>query len=178
MGVFGPTKGNSLFGPLDKRYKSNRGGYTGKAGRAIGNGVASFLSDDDSSDSRSKSNYEEESLEEKILKEDQIHASSINLDTDDIDELCNKLDQLLTNCRSSKSRQDGFNTSIEVYKSKILSGINKLNRKKEIELAGFYSAQLKEIEKSISRTKIVKWITMLLLGVGSLYGMAKLGGLI
>jgi hypothetical protein len=144
MGLFGPTKKG---GGLDMRFKSNEGGYLGKAVNffgsfSSGSSDSSDLDDDFDVDTDLETDTDAEI--DELLKEIDTNEMETNttFDSNEVNDLCNHLDQLLTSARKALN-QPGKSSS--VYTTQIRSGIMRLKRQGEIDLAKFYTSELNSV---------------------------------
>jgi hypothetical protein len=85
-------------------------------------------------------------------------ANEISFNSNDVDEICVKLDDLLTGARTAKKYIHSKNMCNEVFVSKIKSGIMRLRRNQEDELADFYTKELKSVTRSANWSKAAPWI--------------------
>ena len=77
----------------------------------------------------------------KTLKNLNKQATEINYNSNEVDEIIQNLDQLLTSARQAQQNE----SSESIFTTKIRSGIMRLNRVGEFELASFYKKELKKI---------------------------------
>jgi hypothetical protein len=85
-------------------------------------------------------------------------ANEISFNTNNIDEICVKLDDLLTGAQTANKFIHSDNMCNKVFVSKIKSGIMRLRRNQEYELADFYDQELKSITRSANWSKAAPWI--------------------
>lgn len=96
-------------------------------------------------------------------------ANGISFDSNNIDEICAKLDDLLTGARTANKFIHSDNLCNKVFVSKIRSGIIRLRRNQEYELADFYEQELKIVMRSANWSKAAPWIFII---VGVLFILA------
>lgn len=94
-------------------------------------------------------------------------ANEISFNTNNIDEICVKLDDLLTGAQTANKFIHSDNMCNKVFVSKIKSGIMRLRRNQEYELADFYKQELKNVTRSANWSKAAPWI-FIILGILSL----------
>jgi hypothetical protein len=85
-------------------------------------------------------------------------ANEITFDSGNIDEICAKLDDLLTGARTANKFIHSHQMCNKVFVTKINSGIMRLRRKKEQELADFYAQELKSVTRTANWSKAAPWI--------------------
>jgi hypothetical protein len=85
-------------------------------------------------------------------------ANEISFNTNNVDEICSKLDDLLTGARTANKYIHSDNLCNKVFVSKIKSGIMRLRRNHERELAEFYTQELKSVTRSANWSKAAPWI--------------------
>jgi hypothetical protein len=117
----------------------------------------------------SSSKHEEHNWSEQRVDGIIDLANQISFDSNDIDEICAKLDDLLTGARTANKFIHSDNMSNEIFVSKIKSGIMRLRRNKEPELADFYAHELKKITRSGNWSKAAPWVFIV---VGILFLLA------
>lgn len=110
----------------------------------------------DESDVYLKEHYRNENM----LKQ---KASGITFNSDDVNEICVNLDQLITGANMAHESQ----TSVGMFTSKIRSGILRLRRLGEHELADFYQ---KELNRT-GRKQIKRTILLILTGIVTFGGL-------
>lgn len=77
----------------------------------------------------------------KTLKDLNKQATEITYNSHEVDEIIQNLDQLLTSARQAQQNE----TSESIFTTKIRSGIMRLNRMGEFEMANFYKKELNKI---------------------------------
>lgn len=97
-------------------------------------------------------------------------ANEISFNSNNIDEICTKLDDLLTGAQTADKLIHSNNMCNKVFVSKIKSGIMRLRRNKEPELADFYAQELKRITRSGNWSKAAPWI-FIVVGILFLLGI-------
>lgn len=85
-------------------------------------------------------------------------ANEIKFNTNNIDDICSKLDDLLTGARTANKYIHSDNMCNKVFVSKIKSGIMRLRRNREQELANFYARELKYAIRAANWSRVAPWI--------------------
>jgi hypothetical protein len=88
-------------------------------------------------------------------------ANEISFKTNNIDDICMKLDDLLTGARTANKFIHSDNICNKVFSSKIKSGIMRLRRNHEHELADFYNKEFKNVSRSVIWSKASRWILII-----------------
>lgn len=88
-------------------------------------------------------------------------ANEISFNSNNIDEICTKLDDLLTGAQTANKLIHSNNMCNKVFVSKIKAGIMRLRRNQEYELASFYSQELKSVTRSANWSKAAPWIVVI-----------------
>jgi len=117
------------------------------------NGDTNLNSSRYSSNSESHSDWSEARVDRIIEM-----ANGISFDTNNVDDICVKLDDLLTGARTSNKFIHSDNLCNKVFVSKIKAGIMRLQRNQEYELVDFYTQELKSVTRSGNWTKAAPWI--------------------
>lgn len=85
-------------------------------------------------------------------------ANQISFSNNDVEEICLKLDDLLTGARTAIKFINSDKVCNKLFSSKIKSGIMRLRRQHEVELADFYARELKSVTRAANLSKAVPWI--------------------
>lgn len=125
------------------------------------------LSNSTSNKSRSSSGYSDTSNTQHDWNEARVDriiemANEISFNTNNIDEICVRLDDLLTGARTANKFIHSDNMCNKVFVSKIKAGIMRLRRNQERELADFYEKELKSVTRSANWSKAAPWIFIVL----------------
>lgn len=89
-------------------------------------------------------------------------ANEISFTSNDVNDICAKLDDLLTGANTANKFIHSHKMCNKVFLTKINSGIMRLRRNNEIELAEFYSNELKKVTRSANWSKAAPWIFIVL----------------
>lgn len=89
-------------------------------------------------------------------------ANEISFDSNDIDDICAKLDDLLTGANTANKFIHSHKMCNKIFLTKINSGIMRLRRNNEAELAQFYSTELKKVTSSANWSKAAPWIVIVI----------------
>jgi hypothetical protein len=89
-------------------------------------------------------------------------ANEISFTSNDVNDICLKLDDLLTGANTANKFIHSHKMCNKVFLSKINSGIMRLRRNNEIELAEFYSNELKKVTRSANLSKAAPWIVIVI----------------
>jgi hypothetical protein len=95
-------------------------------------------------------------------------ANEISYTSNDVNDICVKLDDLLTGANTANKFIHSHKMCNKVFLSKINFGIMRLRRINEIELAEFYSNELKKVTRSGNWSKAAPWIIIILAVLGLL----------
>jgi hypothetical protein len=160
------------------------GSFWGETGRNTGKWVSNkvfgetgwatpkrHIMHNDGNKSRSKSRQSDSSDESDVSFKDHYRnermlkqkASGITFNSDDVNEISVNLDQLITGANMAQESQ----TSVGMFTSKIRSGILRLRRIGEHEMADFYQKELNRI----GRKQTIRIILLILVGIFSFGGM-------
>ncbi len=94
-----------------------------------------------------------------------LKATELKFDSNDIAEISTSLDELLLGARQALQDQ----SSVDIFKVKIRSGITRLKRLGEIDLADFYSSELKRLNRSVILKKISIFILAIIVFSGLIF---------
>lgn len=89
-------------------------------------------------------------------------ANEISFKSNDVNDICAKLDDLLTGANTANKFIHSHKMCNNVFLTKINSGIMRLRRNNEIELAEFYTNELKKVTRSANWSKAAPWIFIVL----------------
>jgi len=130
-----------------------------------------FDSDSSSTSSRKKSasslnesygssNQNEHDWTDERVKNIIDMANRISFNSNDVHDICTKLDDLLTGASTANKFITSHQMCNKIFVSKINSGIMRLRRNQEHELADFYKLELKKVTRSANWTKAGPYIFM------------------
>jgi hypothetical protein len=170
MGIFGPTKKGGGF---DMRYKSNQGGMMGKVGRGVSGLFASSLANSSNSKNNQMSDnndmfmamhVEKERQESQKITEVKNIVSNTIFDTDDLNDISVKLDNLISNARIGL----GIGVPLFTSAAKIRTGLAKLKYLGAFELSVHFESEyrlLKRLGTFSTIMKVLKFVgTIILIG--------------
>lgn len=89
-------------------------------------------------------------------------ANEISFTSNDVNDICAKLDDLLAGAITANKFIHSHKMCMKVFLTKINSGIIRLRRNNEIELAEFYTNELKKVTRSANWSKAAPWIFIVL----------------
>jgi hypothetical protein len=168
MGIFGPTKKGGGF---DMRYKSNHGGMMGKVGRGLSGLFAGSFANSTNTNNMSDDDglfmamhvENERQKSQKIAEVKNIVANTI-FDTDDLNDISVKLDNLISNARIGL----GIGVPLYISAAKIRTGLVKLQYLGAFELSIHYEREYKLLKRLGTLSiiiKILKFVgTIILIG--------------
>lgn len=102
---------------------------------------------------------------QNTIKELNKAANDINYNSYEVDDIINNLDQLLTSARQAQQNE----SSESIFSIKIRSGIMRLNRIGETELANFYEKELNKIIRIKVANKILFGLFVVMIFGGLLF---------
>lgn len=89
-------------------------------------------------------------------------ANEISFTSNEVNDICAKLDDLLTGANTANRFIHSHKMCNKVFLTKINSGIMRLRRNNEAELAQFYSDELKKVTRSANWSKAAPWLFIVL----------------
>ena len=101
----------------------------------------------------------------KTLKNLNKQANEINYTSNEVDDIIKNLDQLLTSARQAQQNDSSEN----IFTTKIRSGIMRLKRIGEIEMAVFYENELKKIQLTKIGNRLLFGLFIVLIFGGLLF---------
>lgn len=101
----------------------------------------------------------------KTLKNLNKQANEINYTSNEVDDIIKNLDQLLTSARQAQQNDSAEN----IFTTKIRSGIMRLKRIGEIEMAVFYEKELKKIQLTKIGNRLLFGLVIVLIFGGLLF---------
>jgi hypothetical protein len=99
------------------------------------------------------------------IRELRQKASEISFDSGNTNQICNRLDELLTGARMAQQS----NSSESIFTTKIRAGIVRLRRAGEYELANFYRSELNKVLLTKIGKKLVTLLLMILVFGGLIF---------
>jgi hypothetical protein len=93
-------------------------------------------------------------------------ANEIRFNSNNVDDICSKLDDLLTGASTANKFIHSHKMCNQVFLTKINSGIMRLRHNNEVDLAEFYSSELKKVTRAANWSKTAPWIFVLLAILG------------
>lgn len=166
------------------------GSFWGETGRNSGKWVSNkifgptgwatpkrLIFDNDTGNSESTSSNENNSDAEDEWDEIRINnllevAHEITFNDSDVDSICSSLDNLLTAARKANKYAQNNKLSSDIFQSKINSGIMRLRRLSEKELADFYQLELQKVKRSTLWKKATPFVFILVLLI-FIFGLGK-----
>jgi hypothetical protein len=94
---------------------------------------------------------------EKIIE----MANEVSFNSNEINDICLKLDNLLTGARTANKFIQTHKICYEIFATKINGGIMRLSRNNELELANYYQNELNKIKRSAQISKIAPWFIII-----------------
>ena len=92
-------------------------------------------------------------------------ASELQFDGHELDEICKNMDELLLGAHQAVQDQ----SSVDIFTIKIRSGIHRLLRMGETDLAAFYTSELEKLNKSVFWKKVGFFLLMVLVFGGLIF---------
>jgi hypothetical protein len=92
-------------------------------------------------------------------------ATDLKFENDDIKEICENIDELLLGAHQAIQDQ----ISVNIFKVKIRSGINRLYRLGETDMADFYSSELKKLTGSVVLERIGRFVLIVIVFAGLVF---------
>jgi hypothetical protein len=150
----GKFTSNKIFGPTG--WATPRRHIFDSDNSSSGSRRKSISSIDETYDSSSKSDSTYDWKDERVENIIDM-ANKISFNSNDVNNICNNLDDLLTGASTANKFINSHKMCNKIFVSKIKSGIMRLRRIQEHELADFYTQELKSVIRSANWSKAESW---------------------